>query len=259
VYAVGHVAVTARGRQLAAVLACGPGALLSHRSAAELWGVGPSSPRPEVTAPRYRRQRAGIAVHRSRSIGPADVAVEDAIPVTSVARTLVDLAEVLSERRLADAVHEAEVRRLFDGATVEAILERLPGRPGHARLRRVLGAYGAGPAPTRSEAERRFLDLCARAGLPAPQANVPIGGLEVDFLWRAIGVAVEVDGVAAHHTRRAFHADRRRDRLLAARGIQVVRVTWSDLVDEAALGRELAAVLDARSKAGSSRSGAAGR
>lgn len=240
------MAVTARGRQLAAVLACGPGALLSHRSAAELWGLGPSPRRIEVTAPRSRRGRAGIVVHRSRSVQAPDVAVEDGIPITSVARTLIDLADVLPERRLADAVHEAEVRRLFDLTSVEAALGRLAGRRRHAHLRRVLAAYSPGAGLTRSEAERRFLELCASGGLPAPEMNVSIHGLEVDFLWRAADLAVEVDGAASHHTRRAFHDDRRRDRLLAARSIQVVRVTWRDLLDHAALGVELAAILAAR-------------
>ena len=166
--------------------------------------------------------------------------------MTSVARTLVDLADVLTQRRLADAIHEAEVQRRFDLVEIQAVLDRVPGRTGEGRLRRVLAAYDA-PALTRSEAERRFLDLCAANGLPRPETNVSIARYEVDFLWRRADVAVEVDGAAAHHTRRAFHADRRRDRVLAAHGIHVLRITWRDLTREPrALAEQLAAILARR-------------
>ena len=180
---------------------------------------------------------------------PEDRAVMDAIPVTSPARTLVDLAEVLTERRLADAVHESEVQRVLDLGAVERAIGRVPGRRGRHRLERVLAAYEGGPPMTRTEAERRFLRLCEGHSVPRPQTNVLVGGYEVDFHWPGARLVVEVDGGATHHTRRAFHADRRRDRALAVEGIQVLRVTWRDLDDGAGLARELLRVLRGRRQA----------
>jgi Protein of unknown function (DUF559) len=234
VYALGHTALSLRGRELAAVLACGPHALLSHAAAAVLWAIRRTSPRIDVTVPRSVGARPGIHVHRSRSVLPEDRAMIDAIPVTSAARTLVDLADVLSEQRLADAVHEAEVQRILDVRKVEAVLSRLPGRRGRHRLRRVLDAYGDGPPMTRNDAERAFLGLCADHAIPTPQSNVLVGGFEVDFHWPHARLVVELDGGATHQTQRAFREDRRRDRVLAVRGIQVLRVTWWDLVEDAA-------------------------
>ncbi len=240
------MALTQRARELAAVFACGPHALLSHRSAGALWGLVRSAPRIEVTTDRSGGPMKGFVVHRSRRIDPQDRAERDGIPVTSVARTLVDLADVLSERRLADAVHEAEVQRLFDLRAVHETLERLPGRKGTRRLRRTLSAHDDHVPHLRSEAERRFLTLCERHDLPRPEANASIGGYEVDFVWRAQQLAVEVDGRAVHHTTRAFTQDRRRDRALAALGMQVVRVTWRDLDDAAALAQQLRVILARR-------------
>ena len=249
VFAVGHTALTADSRRLAAVLSCGPGALLSHRAAAQLHGLLPSSPHFEVTVPRGRKSRGGIVVHRSRSIAEADRVLVRGIPITSVARTLVDLADVLDERRLATAVHEAEVQRVFDLRAVERTLARLPGRKGRHRLNRVLVAYQPEPRFTRSRAERRLLELCERHGLPKPATNVWIGDQEVDAYWADAKLVVEVDGRAAHHTRKAFQEDRARDRHLATLGIQVVRLTWVDLDADAELAGELAAVVQGRRRA----------
>lgn len=249
VYAVGHSGLTRRARQLAAVLACGPDAVLSHRSAGELWGIAREGSSVEITAPRSRGPRCDMTVHRSRQLAHAERSVIDAIPVTSLARTLLDLADVLDEGRLAKAVHEAEVRRLFDLDAVLRSLDRVPGRAGRHRLRRVLSDYGDGPALTRSEAERMFLELCARHMLPMPSVNVPVLGFEVDFLWPDARLAVEIDGALVHQTRRAFEGDRRRDRALAASGIQVVRVTWRDLTDApVALASEVRAILARRGR-----------
>jgi very-short-patch-repair endonuclease len=244
VYAVGHTALTNRSHLLAAVYACGPDALLSHRAAGALWGLLRPTQPIDVTAPRPRTKQAGIVVHRSRRLDEEDRALRDGIPVTSLARTIVDLADVLPERRLADAVHEAEVLRLFDLEAIERALARVPGRNGRHRLRRVLAAYNDVQPFTRNRAERLVLRMCKEHGLPAPQANTWIGSYEVDFHWPDAGLALELDSAATHHTRRAFHEDRRRDRALAARGIHVVRVTWRDLDgDEAGLARELATIL----------------
>jgi predicted transcriptional regulator of viral defense system len=162
VYAVGHLALSPRWRDFAAVLACGPDALLSHRSAADLWGLRrTSSPRIEVTAPRGRRGPAGIAVHRSRVVHSEDRTAVNAIPVTSVARTLVDLADVLSLAALKRAINEAELLGLFDLAALERTLGRLPNRRGRGRLRHALNLYVPTAAFTRSEGEREFIRLCA--------------------------------------------------------------------------------------------------
>lgn len=247
VYAVGHTALTARSRDMAAVLACGPGALLSHRSAAHSWQLlASASARIEVTASRGRKPKPGITIHRSRLIHRDDHATVGGIPTTGVARTLVDLADVVSERRLGDAVNEAEVRRLFDLASVEATLARLPGRRGRHRLRRVLAAYRPDPSFTRSRAERLFLRLCADHALPRPSTCVSLAGHEVDAYWSDARLAIEFDGESFHRTTRAFHEDRRRDRRLAALGIQVSRVTWPDLQKPARLAAELRAIRSER-------------
>jgi very-short-patch-repair endonuclease len=242
VYAVGHDALTPDARRLAAVLACGPGALLSHRAAGAAQHLLSSSPQFDVTVLHARRKREGIAIHRSRLIHPDDRSSVRGIPVTSVARTLVDLADVLSEERLAKAVHEAEVQRVFDLRAVEAVVDRLPGRKGRHKLSWVLAAYCPEPHFLRSEAERRFKRLCEDHSLPQPQFNVNIAGQQVDAWWEDIQVAVEIDGAEAHHTRRAFHADRARDRRLAARAIRLVRVTSRDLDDDVRLAAELRAI-----------------
>lgn len=244
VYAVGHLALTLRSRELAAVLACGPGALLSHRSAGAAHDLRRHTSPIEVTAPRSREGHSGFVLHRSRCLEPEDATDVDGIATTSVARTIVDLADVLTEKRLADAVHEAEVRRVFDLTAIQSTLDRLPGRRGRHRLRRVLAQYGGGPQRTRSEAERRFLELVVAHRLPTPLSSVQRAGYELDFLWPDAGLGVEVDGEAYHHTVRAYHSDRRRDRKLAVVDIQVIRVTWLDLtVGQAALMADLRRLL----------------
>jgi very-short-patch-repair endonuclease len=250
VYAVGHLALTSRSRDLAAVLACGPGALLSHRSAGNLWGIlHTSTARIEVTAPRSRRRREGVVVHRSRVIHDDDRATREAIPVTSLARTVVDLAEVLNEPRLGDAVNEAEVQRLFDLPAVEAALGRVPGRKGGHRLCRVLAAYRPEPVLLRNDAERLLFELCRRHGLPRPFANTSVAGHDLDLFWPEANLGVEFDGFAVHGTRRAFHRDRQKDRQLAGLGIHVLRVTSRDLEgDRAVLAGEIRRALEARRK-----------
>jgi very-short-patch-repair endonuclease len=240
VYAVGHTALGPEGRDLAAVLSCGPEAVLSHRAAERRWGFRRISCPPEVTAPRSRTGAKGFAVHRTRCLPPEDRAKVDGIPVTSVARTLVDLADVLTERQLAKAVHEAEVLRLFDLRALERAQARVPGRKGRHRLARVLASYRDEPPFTRNDAERAFLELCQKLSLPQPIVNAPLHGYEVDFFWPGKDLAVELDGAEVHLTRKAFEEDRRRDRALAIKGIQVLRVTWRDLNAGA---RDLAAIL----------------
>jgi very-short-patch-repair endonuclease len=243
VYAVGHWALTPKSRDLAAVLACGAQALLSHRSAGVRHGLlNGSGQEVEVTAPRGRKPKRGIRVHRSRQIHPDDRDEVDGIPTTSVARTIVDLAGQLDDRRLIAAVNEAEVRRVFDLSEVEAALQRAAGRAGPKRLRRVLADYTDPPAYVTSKAETLFIALCKQHELPPPR-RINLAGYELDFYWPDARLAVEVDGRAFHATRRAFQADRERDRRLAALGIQVARVTWRDLTREAGqLASELRAI-----------------
>jgi very-short-patch-repair endonuclease len=246
VYAVGHTALTQKSHLIAAVYACGPDALASHCSAGALWGPLRWPQKIEVTAPRGCKPKKGFTLHRSRLIHPEDRALIDNIPVTSLARTIVDLADVLSEERLADAVHEAEVRGLFDLKKVDRVLARLPGRKGRHKLRRVLAAYRDVQPFTRNRAERLVLAMCEEHGLPRPQVNTWIDEFEVDFHWPESGLVLEFDGGAVHRTTRAFHEDRRRDRALAARGIHVVRATAPDLTSGAALARQLEQILAVR-------------
>jgi Protein of unknown function (DUF559) len=211
---------------MAAVLACGQGALLSHRSAAALWGIRPTRHRLiDVTTPRRRRPRKGIALHLVRELNPKDCAVVEGIPITTVARTLLDLAEVVREDGLVRAVEQAEQMRLFDLRTVEELIGRSRGRRGTSSLRSVLSVYHDQPQVTRSELERRFLRLCGDAGLPTPATNFWIEGQEVDALWAVEGLVVELDGRSFHQTRAAFERDRIRDTALQRAGYRVLRVT----------------------------------
>ncbi|HEU4974306.1 MAG TPA: type IV toxin-antitoxin system AbiEi family antitoxin domain-containing protein, partial [Baekduia sp.] len=254
VYAVGHRRLDRTGRRLAVVLACGEGAVLSHVSAAEAWGLrGGSSVRWHVTAPHMSGGRTGpdtVVLHRTRHLGPDDVDVVDGVPVTSVARTLVDLAGTVNATQLARAVHEAEVLRLLDVDAIAAAMARVPRRRGARRLRELLGHTD--PAVTAATFVRAFLRLCERHRLPRPETDVhlPAGGrlIEADLLFRAQRVIVELDGEAVHHTRRNFHSDRRRDAALAAEGYLTVRLTWHRVTREApATAAELRRILAVRS------------
>lgn len=247
VYAVGHRRLDSHARDLAAVLACGPGAVLSHRSAGRRHGLLRSaSARIEVSVPRGRGPRNGIVVHRPRVLRAEDRTVVEGIPLTSVARTVVDLAGGLDRSGLERVLGAADRAQLLDVVAIERTLEGLPRAGGRRRLLDVLSAYRSEPAFTRSEAERRLLRLCRENGLPAPQANLWIAGYEIDLFWPDAGLAVEMDGWAFHSGRRAFHEDRRRDRALLAAGIETARVTPEDLRDPKALARELRSILARR-------------
>jgi REase_MTES_1575 len=220
---------------MAAVLAYGPKARLSHRSSAALHGIRPDNrPKIDVTLPSpSARSRRGIDVHRSTTLEPADVTEVDGIPCTTLPRTLLDLAEVVSERAVEKAVDQAEVLRIFDLRTVNEVLSRAAGRRGAAVLRRVLADYD-GPTLTDQELEERFFALCRSASMPPPRVNEWITldegvTYKVDFAWRAERLAVETDGWSSHGTRQAFENDRRRDRRLSLAGWTVVRFTWRDV------------------------------
>jgi very-short-patch-repair endonuclease len=226
---------------MAAVLSCGPDAVLSHRSAAALWGLRSTSRADiDVTAPgRSRRGRAGITLHLVRRLEPGDRERHGGIPVTSVARTLLDLAEVVRPRARARAFEEAERLRLLDLRAVGRLLERSNGRRGVGRLRRLAREYRDEPAPTRSDFERDFLDLCREHGLPRPTSNVQLGEYEIDMLWSRQRLAVELDSRGFHQTRAAFERDRLRDADLQLAGYRVVRITHRRFTREPAAVAEM--------------------
>ena len=232
VYAVGHTALVPLAREAAALLAGGPAALLSHRSAAWLWRLVERRVEPvEITVPASSRRRPGLIIHRSRGLGPDDVSVRRGLPATTPARTLLDLATVSTARELERALDEAFTQRVTSRAALRAAVQRAQGHHGAGRVRALL-AGNQEPALTRSEAEERFLGLLRDAALPPPAVNAKMAGHVVDFLWRERGLIVEIDGFRFHSTRSAFERDRRRDAELTAAGFRVLRVTWRQLCDE---------------------------
>jgi very-short-patch-repair endonuclease len=250
VYLVGHSVLANGARELAAVLACGPAAVVSHNTAAYLWQLlpYPANPGPvNVTiAGRERARRAGIRIHCVQTLGQRDIRALHRIPITTPARTLLDLATALPPYLLERALAEAQVRRLARRDDLVEQIERNMGRPGTRALRRLLDLEG-GPAATRSEAERRLLKLIRAADLVSPKVNPRVGRYEVDFLWSEQRLVVEVDGYAFHSNRRAFEQDRERDATLAAAGYTVLRVTWRQLVGQPqAVVARIAAALAAR-------------
>jgi very-short-patch-repair endonuclease len=239
VFAVG---VPARAREalwMAAVLSAGEGAVLSHRSAAALWGLRPDGRRAEVSVPGRRRPRAGVRLYESPL--PADeVTVRDGIAVTTVARTLLDLAAVVPAAHVERAINEAEYRRLGDAAGVAVLLARHPRRRGAPALRAIADV---GARRTRSDLEAAFLALVDAERLPRPGVNALVEGFECDAVWRGARLIVELDGHAAHGTREAFERDRARDRALTAAGWRVLRMTARAMDDPAAVARDLRALV----------------
>lgn len=214
VYAVGHLPPSPHARAMAAVLACGPNALLSHRSAGALYGLIRHDGPVDITSPT-NRSHAGITLHRSQT---TERTIHYGIPTTTPARTLIDLADVLDPTRLTRAVNEARLRTLLtDTALIEAI-EAAPGR----RTNGLLPTH----APTRSAFEDAFLRFIDRYDLPHPEVNAHLHGYEVDMLFRAQRLVVELDGRNHQHT---FEADRERDAHLLAHGFATLRITWPRL------------------------------
>ena len=216
---------------MAATLACGPSAVLSHHSAAALLGIRRPRPGPiDVTvAQGHPGSRRGIRVHRSRTLREGDVTRWKGIPTTTAARTLLDIAADLSRRHLQRAVEEAQIQEHLDPASLTRAVERARGHRGVAALR---AASPREARLTRSEAERRLLELVRAAELPEPLTNVRVAGYEVDLFWPQANLVVEVDGFAFHGSREAFERDRRRDAELTAAGTRVNRVTWRQIADE---------------------------
>jgi very-short-patch-repair endonuclease len=245
VYAPGHRRLTNEGHWLAAVRAIGPGAVLSHTHGAALQGLRPPLlGRINVTVQSTgRRQRKGIRVHSVRDLPPEHVTVVDRIPVTTVARTLADLAGTLTEPALLRAIEAAESRHLLD---VPSVLAVSAGRPGAQRIKRLLETESP---HTRSEFEAALVVLCDRYGIPRPLTNTQIAGYEVDAYWPDRKLVAELDSWKHHGTRAAFERDRERDAELHALGIATLRITYRQLTTRP---RWVASRLAPRSRRGSS-------
>jgi hypothetical protein len=252
VYAVGHRALSREGHWLAAVLAGGDGAAVSHRSAAALWGIrGTDRAESEITAAR-ECARPGIEAHQAR-LAPDETTIHRAILVTTPARTLLDLAAHLTDHQLARAAEraDAESLRLTSPTSLEALAARHPRRPGTAAIRRLTATHAITDTPTRSRLERRFLSFLDAQNLPRPLVNTLVdtrdpSRYEADFTWRDHRLIVEVDGYQTHATRDAFERDRARDRTLQTHGWRVIRITCRQLQDDpAAIAQDLRALLAA--------------
>lgn len=235
VYIVGARRITRRGRWMAAVLASGSEAVLSHRSAARLWDVlPPAAEWIDVATPGKRIRRQGIVNHRL-DVADDERGAIDGIPVTSIFRTIFDLAAVVDKRTLERALHEAEVQELRDRVSLPLLLERYPGRRGTRNLRALLES----PEPvgwTRNDFEEAFLALVDAYGLPRPRMNAALAlrgrFFEIDALWEEQRIAVELDSRGVHGTKKRFESDRQRDRILVAEGWRTMRVTWRQLQEE---------------------------
>lgn len=244
VYAVGHAAISVHGRCFAAVAACSTGALLSHDSATWLWGLDRVCPtEPHVTVATRGHARAGIHLHHAPSIAEEGHAELEGIPVTPLARTLLDVAASDSPRRLRHTVDRAERRGLLDLGEIDAMLVRRHGDPGSGRLAKTLRLY-RDQSFTRARSELLLLDIAKRAGLPRPACNTYVAGHELDAYWERERFAVEVDGWEFHRTRKAFETDRLRQEELKLAGIDSIRVTARRLEREPrAVGKRLAQLL----------------
>jgi very-short-patch-repair endonuclease len=229
VYAVGHTDLTHHGRVMAAVLVSAP-AVASHWTAGWLWGLFQTNSSIHLTAPTRRHRRSEFRVHFA-TLAAEDVGTAAAIPVTSLARTILDLAPLVDGERLARILRDAEElgddkgRRLFDLRDFESLLARTSGHPGHGRLTKALRLYRPDPSVTRSGLERRFRALVRRAGLPLPATNYVVGPYEIDAYWEAERFGVELDVFATHGSRLSFERDRERADDLLVIGIEITRVT----------------------------------
>jgi very-short-patch-repair endonuclease len=230
VYLLGAAPPTPMARARAAALACGPDAVVSHRSAACLFRLLPDIPGDvDVTIPgRNQAPRSGIRRHRVKSIPRHHVTSLNGVKVTSIARTICDLAATESPRDTEDAFQEALYRELVTDKALNAILAREPRRRGAPVIRAIL----ENPSLTRSERERRILKLIAQAQLPKPLTNVPINGYKADVFWPQYNLILEFDGWQAHGHRHAFESNRKRDQIMLAAGLRTLRVTDRQLTNE---------------------------
>jgi len=225
VYAVGHARLSQHGRWMAAVLAAGEGAVLSHLAAAKLFEVWrrrvPAA--IDVTVPKQRRDQPGVRVHRARHLDRRDVTVHDGIPVTTIARLLVDLSSVLTAAQLANVIHEAAFRNRFNLEATRHAAERAAGRHKLDVLQASLNAHLSGSAGTRSALEDQFLAELQHNGIPAPLVNTKVANLEVDFHYPDQNLCIEIDG-PGHERPRTRQEDQARDTILQAAGHDVIRL-----------------------------------
>lgn len=233
VYAVGHARLSQRGHWMAATLAAGAGSALSHHAAAVCWGIWPRAcPRIDVITLRDIGDLPGVCFHRSRCIPSREVTSSGGIPITTVARTIVDLADVMTPHQLTKVLHEAAFRSRLNLRQLRSIGERLRNRPGRCVLEAAVELYASGSSGTRSQLEDRLLDLLAAAGISTPRVNVraatPTRHIEVDFRWVAERVCVEVDG-PGHRLPDTQRDDDERDRLMLAAGYITLRFSASDV------------------------------
>ena len=237
------------GRMMAAVLTCAPEAALSHRAAGAVWDLTPwPTGAIDVSVMGSRKRRDGVRIHRVETL---EVVIHDGFLVTSPTRTLVDLAASEPATRVERAYEQAERLGLLDATK---LARECRGRRGAAVLNRLIDDAREAP-PTRSELERAFLDLCRDHNIPLPSQNVSLHGFEVDAYWPQYALVVELDGYEWHGTRRAFEEDRRRDALLARRGIRVLRFTWRQIARQPALVAEAFASASTAPSRGSSAGG----
>lgn len=250
VYAIGRPQVSREGWWLAAVFAAGPGAALSHRAAARLWEIlehGGGHPDVVVPSQGGRRTRRGMTVHRCATLRPADVTRRDGIPVTTLARTLVDLAGVVDDRTLRAAVRRAAAIHRLDLVALRRQLDQPRREPRRARLRATLDRWVPGLQLTESEFEAHFLALCARHRLPLPEPQVRIGDHRADFLWEAQRLVVETDSARWHDTDAGRGDDYVKERALRAAGYEVLRFTRAEVINQPALvAREIRRTLARR-------------
>jgi very-short-patch-repair endonuclease len=231
VYAVGHEDLSWNGHCMAAVLACAP-AVASHWTAAWLWGLLRSSPtRFHLTAPSRRHRRKDEIIIHFAAFEPEDTSEVEGIPLTSLARTHLDLAAA-APKRLDGLLESCEELKLFDLRQFESLLARSLHHPGYAALHKAVDLYRPEPAFNRSNLERDFRRLLRSHGVPMPKANFVLGPYELDAYWPEHAFCVELDTYGTHGSRRSFHADRKREREIRARGVAVERVTDLQLRDE---------------------------
>lgn len=242
VFAVGPVGEGELTHFAAAVLACWPGALLSHLSAAILWGLIDRADGPvHVTvAGRRPRSRDGIRVHCATAVDQRDRRIRRNLPVTSPSLTVLDLAAI--ETRLAEtALNEGLLHRLTSEAEMRTLLARMPRHRGAARVRGILAAAAGGFS--RQAAEKILIDLIRNAGLPEPLRNPRVHGYELDFYWPDLRLDVEMDGYRWHSTRDRLNRDRDRDADLTARGVQVLRISYDQLAEPLRVGARISAAI----------------
>lgn len=225
VFALGHRRIGRHGEWLAAVLACGPGAVLSYGTAAHLWGIRGSHGPIEVTRMAGHRRPHGIRLHQTRWLPPEHVVVEGAVPVTTLERTVLDCAERLNARQLEHLLVEADRGGRLRWPMLRHLVEQANGRRGRGRLRQVIERVDPRAVDTRSPLEVDFLVMCREAGLPQPQVNALVEGHLVDFAWPQAGVIVETDGYGYHSDRPAFERDHESTVALMATGYKVLRAT----------------------------------